>query len=147
MTHGGRKTRRVDLFVAQLICHATVEEAASAAKISSATAWRYLRDPSVLSRVREACRSTMDQAKALLQAASVEAVQCLRQILRDAKNESVQISAAKIILEMGLRAIELGDIDERLDKLEQIAKSRWKGPDDASNHTQARTTRGINGRA
>jgi hypothetical protein len=137
----------MDLFIAGLLSHATVEDAAAAAKISASTGWRYLRDPAVPSGMREASRSTMNQAKVLLQAASVEAVACLRKIMREAENESVQVSAAKTILEMGLRAIELDDIEERLDKLEQIAKSRnWK-ESGAEQSLAASVNRGVNGHA
>jgi AcrR family transcriptional regulator len=147
--HGGRKARRIDLFIQALISHASVEDAAAAAKISSASAWRYLQDKDVLTRLRETCRDTMQQSKALLQAASVEAVECLRGLLRDAENESVRVSAAKTLLEMGLRAIELDDIEDRIAKLEAIAKSRdWRGAsNDREDQAPTRPAGGVNGPA
>jgi hypothetical protein len=104
-----------------------VEQAAAAAKISSASGWRYLRDAEVIARLREACRHTMQESKALLQAASIEAVSLLRQVLRECESQSTQVAAAKTVLEMALRAVELDDVEQRLSKLEEIAKSRWKG--------------------
>ena len=77
-----------------------------------------------------------------------EAVQSLRKILRDAEGESARVSAARVILELGVRVVEIGDIEERLDKLEQIAKSRWKGSsDDREDQTPTRPVRGVNGPA
>jgi hypothetical protein len=143
----GRKNRRVDLFIASLLCHPNVEEAAAAARISTASGWRYLRDPEVLTRLRAACRDTMQQSKSLLQAASIEAVSLLRKILREGESESVQVGAAKTILEMALRAVELDDIGERLARLERLAKNNWRPDDHEPGNTQAGNTRNANGRA
>jgi hypothetical protein len=134
--------------VAALLCHSNVEEAAAAAKISSASGWRYLRDAEVLTRLRAACRDTMQSSKALLQAGSIEAVSLLRKVLRRAESESVQVAAARTLLEMALRAVELDDIEQRLAKLEGIAKSRWKGfGDDREDQTPARPAGKVNGPA
>jgi len=128
---GGRKERKISLFIANLLTHATVEQAASAAGVSTASAWRYMRDESILLRVRAACRDSLRQSQSLLQAAAVESVERLREILRDGETQSLQLSAAKTILELGLKAVELGDIDERLAKLEELAKNRgWRGAND-----------------
>jgi hypothetical protein len=55
------------------------------------------------------------------------------------------VSAARTSLEQALRAVELGDIEERLSKLEAIAKSRtWRGAGDENTHA---TPRGVNGHA
>jgi hypothetical protein len=145
--HGGRKNRRVDLFLAALISHASVEEAATAAKLSFSTAWRYLRDPDVLTRLRSACRTSMRQSQALLQAASVESVQCLRKILRDGESQSVQLAAARTLLEIGLKAVELADIQERLEKLEAIARTHgWRG-NDREDQTTTQSAGKVNGSA
>jgi hypothetical protein len=53
---GSRKTRRRDEFVASLLSHSSVEGTAAAVKISRATAFRWLRDPEVIERLREARR-------------------------------------------------------------------------------------------
>jgi hypothetical protein len=87
------------LFIAALLTNATIEEAATAAKISFSTGWRYLRDEEILTRLRSVCRDSMRQSQALLQAASVESVQCLRKILRDGESQSVQVAAARTLLE------------------------------------------------
>jgi hypothetical protein len=112
----------------KLLSHKTVEEAARAAGISASTGWRLMRDPAVLARLREARRDAMQRAMAQLQEAGPEAVEALRKILREAEGESPRVAAARCVLEMCLRAAKLGDIQERLDALEGIVKSRgWKG--------------------
>jgi len=139
----GRKERKIGLFIANLLTHVTVEQAAAAAGVSTASAWRYLRDESVLLRVRTACRDSMRQSQSLLQAASVESVERLREILRDGETQSLQLTAAKTILEMALRAAELGDLEERLAKLETIAQGRGWRIDEPSHAAP----KGVNGHA
>jgi hypothetical protein len=119
----------------------------SAAKIGARTAWRYLQDPDVLARLREASRASLDQSRTLLQAASTEAVECLRRIVRDAESEATQVTAARVILEMGSRMLELWDIEERLRKLETVAKMRRKGWSDERSYAQGGEAGGVNGAA
>jgi hypothetical protein len=143
---GGRKERKIGLFIANLLTHATVEQAASAAGVSSASAWRYMRDESILLRVSAACRDSLRQSQALLQAASLESVECLRGILRDGESQGLQLTAARTLLELGMKAVERADIEERLSKLETIANSRgWRGAGDEQRHPPA--PQGVNGHA
>jgi hypothetical protein len=107
----------------------TVEEAAEAAGISQPTAYRWLKHPDVIARLAGLRKDAMNAAMTQLQEAAPEAVEALRKILREAEGESPRVSAARVILELGLRAVELGDIEERLAKLEAIAQNRtWKQP-------------------
>jgi hypothetical protein len=66
----------------------------------------------------------MHQAAALLQGAAREAVETLRAILSEGKSEAARVSAARIILEMALKAADLDDIQGRLDALEQALEER-----------------------
>jgi hypothetical protein len=147
--HGGRKARRVEIFVAQLISHASVEDAAAASQISASTGWRYLRDETVLEQLRKVSRNVMRQSKALLQAASIESVQTLRTLLRKAETESVQLAAAKTLLEMGLKVIEIDDIEERITAIEQrVNLPDWRNRNDNQpNHAQGGKARDANGHA
>src|SRR5215831_6996935 len=109
---GGRKDHKISRFIANLLTHVTIEQAAAAAGVSTASAWRYMRDETVMLRVRAACRDSLRQSQSLLQAACVESVERLREILRDGETQSLQLTAAKTILELGLKAVELADIEE-----------------------------------
>jgi hypothetical protein len=145
-SHGGKKERRIEVFVGQLLCHNTVESAAAAAKISLRTGWRYLQDPTVLSRLREASRESMRQAKMLVQVGSTEAAEALRAILHHPETQAVQVSAARVLIETALRTIELDELEQRITALEELAKSRWKGETDAGkNQAQARPAGTSNG--
>jgi hypothetical protein len=121
--HRGKKAGKLHLFVTALLSHACVEDAARAAGISHRTAWRWMRDEAVLAHLREARRDVMNHAMTRLQEAAVGAVDCLCEVQRTGESESARVSAARTILEQALRAVELGDIQERLEKLEVLTKN------------------------
>jgi hypothetical protein len=65
---------------------------------------------------------------------------------RDGETQSLQLTAAKTILELGLKAVELADIEERLATLETIAKNRgWRGA--GNEQPIAPPGKGVNGHA
>ena len=115
--HGEKKSRKLDAFIAGLLSRQTVEDAAAAAGISTATAYRWMQDQDVIDRLRQARREAWGRAMAQLQEAGPEAVEALRKILREAEGESPRVAASRTILELGLRVVELSDIEERLGKL------------------------------
>jgi hypothetical protein len=121
--HGEKKSRKLDQFIAAMLVHSSVESAAKSVGISYVTAWRWMKDPAVLARLREARRDAMNRAIARLQEAASEAVDCLCQVQRDGESESARVAAARCILEQSLRATELSDVLERLDAIEQTIKA------------------------
>ncbi len=86
---------------------------------------------------------------AQLQEAGPEAVEALRKILREAEGESPRVSAAKVVLELGIRAVELESIEDRIAKLEALAKNNWKGSgnEQPADRTPIGPPGGINGHA
>jgi len=143
--HGSRKANKLHLFVTALLSHAGVPDAARAAGISVRTAWRWMRDPAVQARLREIRKDAMNAAMVRLQEAAAGAVDCLCEVQKEGESESARVSAARCILEQALRAAELGDLEERLAKLEAIAQNRtWKGAGNEQSHA---TPKGVNGHA
>jgi hypothetical protein len=148
----GRKTtakqdRLMDRLIAELLTHPNLEDAAAAAGVSRTSAWRWMKSADFIARLRTARRDAMQHAMAQLQTAAIGAVACLVEVQSKGESESARVSAARTILEQALRAVELQDIQGRLDALEAIAKSRWKGPDpnDRQDQTAARSAGGVNG--
>jgi hypothetical protein len=146
--HGEKRSRKLDLFLAAPLSSPTVESAAATAGISRMTAYRWMT-PDVIARLRQAGQETWGRASAQIQAASLEAVECLRKIMREGANESARGAAAARVLELGQRVVEVATVLERLEKLERIAKSRdWKGPnDDREDQAPTRPTGGTDGHA
>jgi hypothetical protein len=145
--HGSKK-HKVDEFILALLDHPSVDAAADAARIGKTTAWRWLKDPDILARYREARRDAMQHAMSRLQAVAGQSVETLAELQRSAESEAVRASAARTVLEQAMKAVELGDIQRRLDALEAVVKSRnWKGlsGNDRENRTPARPPGGVNG--
>src|SRR5215469_17787640 len=142
---GGKGRRKLNEFIAAMLSHSSVEDAARAAGISRVTAWRWLKDPAVQARLREARKDAMNAAMVRLQEAASGAVDCLCEVQKEGESESARVSAARCILEQALRAAELGDLEERLAKLESIARGRgWRGTSDEQPNA---APKGVNGHA
>jgi hypothetical protein len=110
-----------------MMTHKTVEDAAAAAGISPATAYRWMQDPVVVQRLAQVRRDGMKAAISKLQQAASQAVDCLSRVLSEGESESAKVSAARCILEQALRATELSDVIERLDAIERTVKSQGQG--------------------
>ena len=117
-----KKSRKSGQFIAALLIHPSIEAAAKSVGIGTATAWRWMRDPKFAEQYREARREAMRHTTARLQEAAREAVECLREVQRTGQHESARVSAARTILEQALKAVDLDDVQQRLDALEQVVK-------------------------
>lgn len=145
---GGKRSHKLDLYIAALLSRGSVEASAEVAGISRTTAWRWMKDPIVLARLREARRDAMHRAIARLQEAASSAVDCLVAVMGSGESESAKVAAARCVLEQALRATELLDVEERIVALEQLAKTKpWGGLNGHDQHqAQAGKNSGINGR-
>lgn len=119
--HGEKLSRRRELAVAALLAEPTVALAASKAGVSEASLGRWLQRPEFQSAFRAARRQVVESAVAGLQAACGEAVETLKRNLR-AESESAQIRAAALILEHAVKAVELVDLAERVERLESAQR-------------------------
>jgi hypothetical protein len=142
--HGDKRPRLRERFIMAVLNSPSVEAAAESVGVSRTTAWRWMKDQTVLERLREARRDAWGRAMAQLQEAGPEAVEALRRVLREAESEAPRVSAAKAILELGLKAVEIADIEERLATLEKAIGRR--SDDHQPDSAQVGTTRRANGR-
>jgi hypothetical protein len=120
--HSEKKSRKAEQFIAALLAHPSIEAAAKSVGIGNATAWRWMKDPKLVEQYREARREAMRHTTARLQEAAREAVECLREVQLTGESESARVSAARTILEQALKAVDLEDVQHRLDALERAAK-------------------------
>lgn len=115
--HGQKFTRSRERAIAALLSEHTVKAAADKAGISETTLHRWLRTPEFVGPYRDARRRVVEHALAQLQDAAKSAVGALRRNMSCGHPPS-EIAAARIVLELSMRAIELIDFDERLSSLE-----------------------------
>jgi hypothetical protein len=102
-----------------LACGATVDNAARAAGISPATAYRRLTEPAFRQRLQQVRTDMVSRAAATLTAAGTEAVKTLLVLQQPAVPAAVRLGAARAVLEMGIKLREMADLEERLAALEQ----------------------------
>src|SRR4029079_15222387 len=132
--HGEKRSRKSEQLIAALLSQPSIDAAAKIVGIGNATAWRWMKDPAFAEQYRAARREAMKQTAARLQQAAREAVDCLRQVQQTGESESARVSAARAILEQALKAVDLEDIQERLESLEQTLKAQ----NDAGANSQCR---------
>ena len=121
--HGGRLGRKQEEAVAALLTQPRVEDAARTAGVSVRTLYRWMREPEFAARYKEARRAASSQCSARLQQMSPAAVSTLGKIMVDANAPAAsRVRAASCILERAAQAIEIEEIETRLDALESAAE-------------------------
>ncbi len=114
-------TRKKEQAIANLIRYPTIAEAAKATGIAEVTLFRWLQDHAFAESYRQARREVVSQAIAQLQHGTGEAVEALRSVMNGADTPpSARVSAARSVLDMALRAVEIEDLEERIGRLEQL---------------------------
>ncbi len=124
--HGEKITRKYEQAIAALLSEPSIKAAADAVKIGEGTLYRWLQLPDFQTAYRAARRSVIERAVSELQAAAGEAVETLKRNLH-CENPAVEIRAAQIILEQGIKGVELIDLQERVERLEAMLETQEKG--------------------
>jgi transposase len=117
----GDKGRLQEKAIAALLAAPTVEHAAKLAGVSRDTVYRWMREDAFQTALQDARRELRSTAIAELQAATAAAVAALRRNLA-AGVPTVEVSAARAILEYGFRAKELEEFETRLAVIEERAR-------------------------
>lgn len=126
MAASGRKSADAVL-VATLAGGATVADAALAAGVAERTVYRRLQDPAFVQAVNGARAEMITRAVGQLADASTEAAATLRNLL-SATSETVQLGAARSVLEMTTRLRESEELERRITEIEaKLAASDQKG--------------------
>jgi|PlaIllAssembly_1097288.scaffolds.fasta_scaffold1017192_2 hypothetical protein len=119
----GSRAKKCEKVLSALLQAPNLTEAAKLAGVSEVTVWRYLKDPSFAEKYHNARKTVLDSAIKRLQAASGEAVETLRLIMsKENANPAARVSAAKIILEQGIRTSQLEELLARLELVEKRLK-------------------------
>lgn len=121
MAANGSKKESVAIALASGL---SVRKTACQCKIGARTIHRWLEDRRFQQKV-SAFRSDMfDRAVGRLSRISGKAATVLNRLL-DSKDERIRLSAAKTVLESGMKAREFFELSERIDALEKLtAESR-----------------------
>jgi phage terminase small subunit len=113
-------TTRQRRFVTALLAAPTIRQAAEAADVSETTAWRYLSDPTVRREVADRQSAMLAQASSGVVSDMAVARAVLRQVMADTNASAAsRVSAARAILDAGLRLFEMVSLSDRVAALEE----------------------------
>lgn len=116
-------TTRQTKAIAALVSEPTKKAAAEKAGISESTLRSYLSDPSFQAAYKEAFSDLMTDATRQAQRNLSPALSTLREIVEDGEQPATaRISAARSLLEYGLKLSEYHDIAAKMQELEKIIK-------------------------
>jgi transposase-like protein len=120
---GEKKDQKQEIVISSLLSAPSLREAAKEAGISEATLHRWLKDDAFKTAYRDAKRELVNHAICHLQQSSEKAVKVLLDVAENKKcPASARVSAAKTILEISMKAVELEDLEGLAAKINQIEK-------------------------
>ena len=108
-----------EIFLAALVCGASVEAAARKADIPRRSAYRRLKDPKFLKRLQEARAEVTKRTSAVLSAGSLEATKALMELISPKSPPATRLGAARAIIELATKLREMVEMEERLQALEE----------------------------
>ena len=121
-------THRQQLAIAEILSSPSLEEARRRIKAAKGTFYGWLKDvtfPAELKRQRE---DLVEQAFNRLKSGLVQAVDKLLALLAVEDKPGIQLRAAQTLLDQGIKAVELQELESRLGVLEEeIAAKRERG--------------------
>jgi hypothetical protein len=123
MADNGRRKRGDDALAVALAGGKTPRDAAAAAGIAERTATRRWADPAFRRHVTQLRADMVARAMGNITEGMIDAAAALRKLLK-AKSESVQLSACRALLEMGVKLRESVETEERITELERRAEEK-----------------------
>lgn len=127
--HGEKKDRTKEKAIVALLTEPTVKQAAEKAGIGVATLFRWMNDTEFDAQYQEAKNLAFSQAINRLQQSTGKAVDTLNTVMDDADAPPAsRVSAAKTILELGIKVREQDEFEKRISELEKLQETnRLKG--------------------
>ena len=117
--HGEKLTRKREQAISALLTAPTVGDAAEVVGIGSSTLHRWLHEVEFRAAYLTARREIVGHTTAMLQQVSARAVVCLVEIMEHKENPpSSRVAAARAVLDLAYRGLEMEDLSARLDRLE-----------------------------
>ncbi|MDG4499033.1 replication protein [Streptococcus suis] len=114
-----RLSKRQENFLSNLLLTGNVAKASELSNIKRDTGYRYLKDATFKRVYRELKSEQLKGTTALLQTASVEAVEVLREVMKDDRvSPHARVQASNAVLQMAYKAVEMIEIVEQLEMLE-----------------------------
>ncbi|MEP7353758.1 MAG: transposase family protein [Acidobacteriota bacterium] len=118
--HGAKFPRKKEQAIAALMTCKSVEDAARSCGIGVSTLMRWMKLAEFDREYKKARRTVLLQATSRAQQSSTAAISVLLKLMADpATPPAVRARSAEMVLNLGIRSVEVEDIDDRLAELEQ----------------------------
>jgi len=122
--HGAKFRQKMEQAIAALLSHKSIEDAARAVGIGTNTLQRWMKDPEFDAELRKARRRLASHAVGRLQEAAGAAISVLLKIMMDTSTPAaIRVRAIEIVLDQGAKAATIGDLEDRVAKLERSPPS------------------------
>ena len=119
------KAELMDRVILALIENNTLEKAASSLELSTTTVWRWMQEEEFQEAFLKARRQAFSKSVSRLQHGSSAAVATLLTVMADrTAPHASRVRAADSVLDRGLKAIEIEDLEFRMQRLEKLEKER-----------------------
>jgi hypothetical protein len=119
--HGEKMTRRQEQAIAALLEHSTICAAATAVGVHECTLRAWLKQPHFAREYRERRRQVVEQAVTRLQNLTAAAGEALKKNLT-CGHAPTEVRAAVAVMELSLKAVEVGDLAQRIAELEALVQ-------------------------
>ena len=118
--HGQKLSRKKEQAIAALLSQPSIVGAAKKVGIGEKTLFRWLQLDEFQRAYKAARRQVIDQAIAQIQSVLSEAVQTLLSVMSDdATPATAKVSAARALLDIGFKVVEIEDLESRIEKIEK----------------------------
>ena len=118
--HGQKLSRKKEQAIAALLSQPSIGGAAKKVGIAEKTLFRWLQLDEFQRAYKNARRQVIDQTIAQIQSVMSEAVRTLLNVMSDdATLASAKVSAARALLDIGFKVVEIEDLESRIEKIEK----------------------------
>lgn len=108
--------------LALLVAGSSIDAAAKAQSVNPSTVFEWLKKDDFKAAYRAAVSEAVNHASGQLKAACSDAVNTLRDVANDSEAPAApRVSAARAIIELSMKAIELDELAARIEALESLA--------------------------
>jgi hypothetical protein len=118
--HGQKLSRKKEQAIAALLSQPSIGGAAKQVGIGEKTLFRWLQLDDFQRAYKNARRQVIDQTITQIQSVMSKAVQTLLNVMSDvAAPASAKVSAARALLDIGFKVVEIEDLESRIEKIEK----------------------------
>lgn len=116
-------SKNKEAFLLALLSNSTIKDASEQVGISTQTGHQYLNDPEFKKAYSQVRKDTFQLATNKLQSSFTRAVEVLNEVMEDEQSPaSSRVQAAKTIVQNAYKSYEIDELEERLDRIEDMIK-------------------------